>query len=349
MEKYYITRAYILVLVIAVAAGCYFVFRPFLTEIIAAAILVSVFFRPYKWLTLKLGDRKKTASLIMCLLIAVLFITPLINFIIYATQKSLDAYVQVETFIEARQGIGEFVKQNSLIDKAYLYISENPRIKNAIVEMVRELNNWLTTGAAGIVKGTANFFVSIVVVLFSMFFFFIDGPKMLDKFTKLTPLQNKYDRELFKKFHDVSFYTLISTVVTAIAQGLVGAIGFMIIGLPAFFAGIAMAFFSLVPYVGPMAVWLPTSIYLLFVGKIWQAVFLIIWGVAVVGVVDNIIKAYIIKGKAQVHPMFVILSILGGIILFGFWGIVFGPLIISLAVTIMHIYEMEFSEVLDTE
>jgi len=349
MEKYYITRAYIIVLVIAVATGCYFVFRPFLTEIIAAAILASAFYTPFKWLSVKFGNRKKTASLVMCFLVALLFITPLVNFIIYATQQSLDAYVKVENFIESQHGINDLVRQNSIIDKAYLYITENPRIKNAIIEMARELNNWLTTGAAGIVKGTANFFVSVVVVLFAMFFFFIDGPKMLEKITKLTPLQDKYDRELFKKFHDVSFYTLISTVVTAIAQGLVGAIGFMIIGVPAFFAGMAMSFFSLVPYVGPMAVWLPTSVYLLFVGKIWQAIFLVVWGVAVVGVVDNIIKAYIIKGKAQVHPMFVILSILGGIILFGFWGIVFGPLIIALAVTIMHIYEMEFSEVLDGE
>jgi predicted PurR-regulated permease PerM len=108
-----------------------------------------------------------------------------------------------------------------------------------------------------------------------------------------------------------------------------------------------MAFLSLLPYFGSGLVWFPVSIYLLVTGQIWQGIFLMAWGMALVGTIDNLIRAYLIKGKAQVHPIFVIFSILGGIILFGFWGIVFGPLFISLAVTILHIYEMEYESVLE--
>jgi len=89
-------------------------------------------------------------------------------------------------------------------------------------------------------------------------------------------------------------------------------------------------------------IWLPVGIYLLIAGQIWQGIFLLTWGGLIVSMIDNLIRAYIIKGKAQVHPIFIIFSILGGISLFGFWGIIFGPLIISLAATVMHIYETEY-------
>jgi predicted PurR-regulated permease PerM len=80
----------------------------------------------------------------------------------------------------------------------------------------------------------------------------------------------------------------------------------------------------------------------LLIGSIWQGIFILIWGFLVIGTVDNIIRAFMIRGKAEVNAIFVLFSILGGIVLFGFWGIVLGPLIVTLATTIFHIYELEF-------
>jgi predicted PurR-regulated permease PerM len=104
---------------------------------------------------------------------------------------------------------------------------------------------------------------------------------------------------------------------------------------------------SLIPYVGAGIVWLPVGIYLLIIGQIWQGIFLICYGALIISSVDNVIRAYIIKGKANVHPIFVFFSILGGIALFGFWGILFGPLIVAITITIFHIYEMEYAKQLD--
>lgn len=170
---------------------------------------------------------------------------------------------------------------------------------------------------------------------------------MLEKLMYLTPLPNKYDLEIFKKFKDVSYSTFVSTFVVAIAQGILGAIGFIIIGFPAFFAGIAIAFISILPYVGSVIITVPIAVYLLAIGNVWQGVFMLIWGLGVVANVDNLIRAYMIKGKSEVHPIFLIFSILGGIVLFGFWGVVIGPLVIALAITIIHIYELEYRGVLE--
>ncbi len=108
-----------------------------------------------------------------------------------------------------------------------------------------------------------------------------------------------------------------------------------------------MGFLLLLPYFGATLVWFPIAIYLLATGQVWQGIFLLAWGAGVVATSDNLIRAYIIKGKAQVHPIFVIFSIFGGISLFGFWGVIFGPLIISLAVTVLHIFELEYGDILE--
>ena len=92
---------------------------------------------------------------------------------------------------------------------------------------------------------------------------------------------------LFKKFRDVSFSTMISVFATALAQGTIGAIGFMIVGIPAFFPGVAMGFLSMLPYVGTALIWFPIGVYLLVVGNIWQGVFMLVWGAGVVSLVDN--------------------------------------------------------------
>jgi predicted PurR-regulated permease PerM len=180
-----------------------------------------------------------------------------------------------------------------------------------------------------------------------MFFFFVDGKKMLTRFMYLSPLPNKYDQELFRKFRTVSYTTFVSTFVAAIAQGVVGAIGFAIVGFPAFLAGVVVALLSLIPYLGSMIFYVPVGIYYLLAGDIWQGIFVFLWGAIVIGTTDNIVRAYMIKDKAEINPIFVLFSILGGIVMFGFRGVILGPLVVALAVTVFHLYELEFCESLE--
>ena len=345
MYKNIFVKGFLLFLVIGILILCYRVFAPFLDEILISAILVSIFYGPYEYLVKILRGHKHIAALVMCVLIILIVIIPFTNFVIYAAEKSIVGYGQVLDYT-GRIDFGQ-ISGNHLLQRAQVLGINQTTIKDILVELAKMTNDWLVGGAASLIKGATSFFVSVVLVLFTMFFFFVDGEKMVERLMYLTPLPNKYDKSLFSKFRSVSFSTMISTFVTAIAQGFIGAFGFWVVGLPAFFAGIAMAFFSILPYFGTSIIWLPASIYLLITGRIWEGIFLAVWGAAVIGTVVNLIRAYIIKGKAQVHPIFLIFSILGGIALFGFWGVVFGPLIISLAVTIINIYEMEYESVLE--
>jgi predicted PurR-regulated permease PerM len=339
-------RSFLLLLIAAIILACYFIFRPFLAEMMVAAVLVSVFYTPFLWLTKKLGGRRGISALLMCILVVLLVIVPIANILFYAAQQSIVAYTYLRDFVASLSG-GSAVQINSSIQVVYDFVLENEFAKNTLLGVVDYLKQWFASGAGFIIIGTTNFFVSLALIILTMFFFFIDGEKMLDRLKRWTPLSSQYDHEIFKKFRVVSYSTMLSTFVTAIAQGLIGAVGLFIVGIPAVLGGVAMAFLSLIPYFGAGLVWAPIAAYLLISGQIWQGIFLIAWGAGVVGSADNLIRAYIIKGKAEVHPIFVIFSILGGIALFGFWGVVFGPLIISLAVTIMHIYEMEYRESLN--
>jgi len=342
-----IARVFLLTLLVGVLFFCFLVFKPFLIEIIAAAILVSIFYTPYEWLVKKLKGRKKTSALLMCILVALLVIIPMTNFLVYTAQRSVVAYDNLQVYI-ADIGSGKSSQQiNTIYLKVYDYIVNNTWLKNAILQSADIAKDWLATGAANIIAGTAGFIFSLVLIIFTMFFFFIDGERMVKNLMYWTPLPNQYDKEIFKKFRDVSYSTVMSTFVTAIAQGMIGGVGLMIVGVPAFFASIAMAFLSLLPYFGAALVWFPIAIYLLVTTSIWKGLVLLAWGSLIVSWTDNLLRAYLIKTKAQVHPIFVIFSILGGITLFGFWGVIFGPLIISLAVTVLHIFEMEYGHVLE--
>lgn len=346
-----LTKPFLILLIGLVIAGCYFVFKPFLMEILVAAILVSIFYTPYLKLTKFLKGRQNLAALFMCLFLLMLIIIPTVRVVIYAGQESVLAYDQAVTFFNSHSVDG-VLQPSALPDKLFGVIDvakyyDNENFKNLFLDVLKKSSNWLLSGATILVKGTTSFIVSLFIIIVTMFFFFVDGKKMMERLMYLSPLPNAYDKEIFQKFRTVSYTTILSTFVTAAAQGLAGAIGFAIVGFPAFLAGVVVALLSLLPYLGSMIFYVPVGAYYLMVGKIWQGIFVLLWGLVVIGNIDNIIRAYMIKGKAQVNPIFVVFSILGGIALFGFWGVVLGPLVISIAVTIFHIYELEFCESLD--
>jgi predicted PurR-regulated permease PerM len=340
MNKDTLAKSFILLLLAGILYLCYQIYRPFLVDIIAAAILSTIFYRPFEWIAVKFGNRRNLAALVTCLLIALVVIIPLANFLVYVAQRSAEAYDTLRDYIASRD-IGD-VSNWPLMDRFNTLGLSQETVNATLLQAANQVKDWLATGAGTLIKGTTNFFVSLFLIFFTMFFFFVDGQGMLRKLMSWTPLPNKYDEAIFEKFKNVSYSTIVSAFLTAIAQGLIGGLGFLVVGLPAFFPTIAMALLSLMPYIGAGIIWFPSALYLLFVGKIWQGIFLLIWGFAVISTVDNLIKGYIIKGKSHVHPIFIIFSIFGGIALFGFWGVFFGPLIISLAVTILHIYEVEF-------
>ena len=338
-------KGFVLFLLAVMIYACFRIFEPFLIEIVVAAILTSIFYRPYKWLSNHLGGSKRIASFITCFMVVLLVIIPAMNLIVLAAQESIRAYQGVVEFFD-NSGLDQGFT-GELIDWGEEVLGiDGENILGFVVEGAKRFSNVLVDGAAWFTKGTLNFIFSLIAIIFAMFFFFIDGDRLAKKLMSWTPLPKKYDQELFTKFREVSYSTVLATFATAFAQGLAAGIGFVIVGVPAFFLSIITAFLTLIPYLGSFLVWGPVGAYLLLTGNIWQGVFILVYGALIINFIDNIVRAYVIRGKSQAHPLFIIFSILGGIVAFGFWGVIIGPLVISLALTILHIYELEFSDLL---
>ncbi|MFA6171881.1 MAG: AI-2E family transporter [Patescibacteria group bacterium] len=343
MDKSMIPRAFLLLMLAGILYLCYLVFSPFLADIIVAGVLATILHPLYIKLSVLLKGRKKTAALIICLAVILIAVAIISNLIIYSAQKLIETYGNISNFI-SHDGL------DPLLNNRYLHqlgVNLDNNLRTYLFDALGKVNQWLITGATSLIAGTTNFIFSLALIILSMFFFLIDGENMLKRIMRWTPLPNKYDQKIFRKFKDVSQSAVLSTILNAAAQGFFAGLGFWVVGLPAFLGGILTSVFSLVPYVGAGLVWFPAAVYLLLAGKIWQGIFMIAWGTGGISIIDNVIRAYIIKEKAQVHPLFIIFSILGGVAFFGFWGIIFGPLIISLAVTILHIYEIEYESILE--
>ncbi len=335
-------RSFLIILIIVSIIAVFFLFRPFLVEMIIAAVLVSVFYAWYDKLARLLWNKKYLASFIMCILLLLIIIIPISNLIVYAGKKSVSAYNGISEILNKADII-----QYSFLEKMNIDIENQEPIKNLIVDTTKKISDWLLSGATSIVKSTTDFVVSLLIIILTMFFFFVDGKNMAKKLILWSPLPNKYDIEIIKKFRQVSYSSLFSVFVTAIVQGLLGGLGFFIIGWPFIFTFIVMAFLSLIPYIGSSIFYVPVAIYLFINGQFLQAIFIILWCALVVSNIDEVIRAYIIKGKSEVYMIFIIFSILGGISIFGFWGVIIGPLIVALTATILHIYEIEYNTSLE--
>lgn len=347
-----LTKPFLLILVLLVTIGCYLVFRPFLTEIVMAAVLATIFYQPFTELTKFLKGRQNIAALLMCLLLVLVVILPSVKLLVYGAEKSVETYDETVVFF-SNHSLNDLFQNEIFKQTPLSYLSldtynfQNQNFQNTLISTLKTSSSWLLSIATTAVTETTNFFFSLFLIVLTMFFFFVDGKQMLQRLTLLSPLPNKYDEEIFRKFRVVSYTTLVSTFVAALAQGIAGAIGFAVVGFPVFLAFVLVSILSLLPYLGSMLFYVPVGIYYLMVGDIWQGVFILVWGFVVIGLIDNVVRAYMIKDEAEINPIFVFFSILGGIALFGFWGVILGPLVVALAVTVYHIYEIVFCSSLD--
>jgi predicted PurR-regulated permease PerM len=208
---------------------------------------------------------------------------------------------------------------------------------------------WVARNGGAVIGGLAGALIGFVFVLLSMFFFYTEGESIVYQLSVLSPLPKRYDLEFRERFRDVIEATFRGQLFTGLAQGIMTGIGLAIAGIPGagFWAAVA-ALLSLIPMVGAAAVWVPASIYLIISASMgqaewWQAIFMIAWGAIPVSLIDNVVRPWAMKGKAQLPAIPLLFAVLGGMQAFGFVGLVIGPLVFSLLMSIIDIYKKSFS------
>jgi predicted PurR-regulated permease PerM len=226
------------------------------------------------------------------------------------------------------------------------------RIDQALFTIIQRIPAFIAAYGGKFLGGFAGVIIGFFMMLLAAFFFYTEGERLIGELRFLSPLPDEYDEEIIHKFRGVVDATFRGQVLTAIAQGLVTGIGLAIARVPApALWGAVAALFSLIPMVGAAAVWVPASIYLFILASMGQigwgwGIFLVIWGAAVVSVVDNLIRPWAMKAGTNMHAIVLFFSILGGISAFGFVGLILGPLVFALLVTVVAIYRDFFQKTL---
>jgi predicted PurR-regulated permease PerM len=192
---------------------------------------------------------------------------------------------------------------------------------------------------AALAKNTLGFLIAFALLVFSLFFMFRDGNRYYDEWNRLLPMPAGSKRRLDDKIHSTIIGVVRGTFITALAQTLVSVVGFIIVGTPALvLLGLASFAATIIPGIGPALIWAPVAIYYLLAGSYFRGIFLILWGVLVTGLIDNVLRPYVVGKRVDMPVFWLFLSILGGLQSFGIAGVLLGPLVITVLGFLLDIY-----------
>ncbi|MBN1258301.1 AI-2E family transporter [Candidatus Peregrinibacteria bacterium] len=351
IQKYFLVGI-LLVLVISLMTFI----SSFLSTLLIAGVIVTAIYPLHKLLNQKIHIPRSLSALLSLVLAAVIIIGPLILFFFMVANQAVDAYAVVSAKVSL---LGQdFHLLPAMLQKPpfsewiakweeYNPISASDLIQ-AAQDFVGNLSAILLKQTTNVLKNLSLFIVHAIVFFLAMFYFLRDGKQLIEYVKSLMPLSREYREELFNKLNHLSYAIIYGFFGTAIIQGFLVGFGFALVGISnAAFWGMTAGIFSFIPYIGTAVISIPAIIALLIGKHFIAALFLLIWSVAIVSTSDNVVKPYLIGASASLHPLAVLLVILGGAFAFGFSGLLFAPFVLTLALSFLHIYRLEYKDILD--
>jgi predicted PurR-regulated permease PerM len=199
-------------------------------------------------------------------------------------------------------------------------------------------------------SGLFGLLFSAVIIIFTMYYLFVDGAVFVRRLNYLVPLRQEYKERLFNKFLQTSRGTVTAVLLIGIIQGTLAAITLLAFGIKTWMLWwMVMVLLSMIPMVGSGVILIPVAIIQIIMGNVWQGVCIIIISLGVIANVDNFLRPYIVGHHAKMHILIIFFSTIGGLAVFGIMGVIVGPVIASMFVTLIDIYGDEFREYLESK
>ncbi|MEJ2673396.1 MAG: AI-2E family transporter, partial [Deltaproteobacteria bacterium] len=323
----------------------YLIIKPYLLDIFMALVLFFTAKPLYLALNRLLKGWKVIASFLTCLILLLIILIPLFSLMSIIATQALEFSSQVSRGMQSGH-LWQWITVKIDVLKHYLTHLNLPvppgdiKLEHIVQTVVSKASAFVYENAIGLIKGFSFFFFDLVLVLFITFFLFLQGDEFIAAVKRLSPLDPSHNDEILREMETTIKATLWGTVIVAFAQGTLGGVGFLIFGLPQpAFWGTVMIPASVIPVVGSSIIWGPAAIYLLFTGRAMAGIGLILWGGVVVSVIDNILKPILVKGSSETPSILILFSILGGLTYFGIIGFILGPLILSVLLLLLRIYQ----------
>lgn len=338
MTRGRVTVAFLMILAGIALYLCYVLVAPFLNPIVFAAVVVIIFYpihvRIGRWI------RNRNAAAALSTTAVLLVITSISVFVGRALLAGLrDIYESLTGSVAGKERLSVFIVQ--FVERAIGWVSHYfsisvPNLKNTFLNQVENAVSSLlamSAGLAGSLSALAlNAFISIVLV----FFLFRDGRAMLRRLSVMLPLKPDQARRLFTRVKDTLDAIVYGTLAMAAMQGTLTGLAFWFLGLSSpVIWGLVATLLALFPVVGTACVWVPAAC-LLFFGSHWiKAIILVVWGIAVVHPVDNILRPYLIGSRVRLSVLYVFFAVVGGLRAFGLLGLFVGPLILAVTAALL--------------
>ncbi len=328
----------------------FLIFQPFMHTLIFACVLTALSYPLYVFFLKFTGRRRPIASFLVLTLLVFLVFLPIYFFIAGLVPQAKYSIGIIYTWLadpESADVINASIQP--VLDTLHGYF---PDLDLASVDVRKELTSALGSmenmlGFGRVVLGnTFKLLLHLLLMLLVMFFLLMDGAELIRKLEYYCPLKPRQTGVIMDSIRQISKAVLVGGFVIAILQGTAGGIAFAIVGFPAFFWGTVMAIASFIPLVGTWVVWLPAALILFFDGSVKSAIFIVIWGIVVIGGIDNILRPILMRGAAKVPIIFIFLALFGGLNVFGMLGLLYGPLILSFAAVMLTIYGEEYQVIL---
>jgi predicted PurR-regulated permease PerM len=324
----------------------YRILAPFGIPLVWAAVIGIATFPLHERLRLRFRGKDWLASAVMTLLVLLIFVLPMAGLVALLAGEAADAYKILEAAaaggaVPTLEGLVAHPSVSPWIARAESLLRPlGIDVTASLLPAARQAVASLLGIASGVVKNAFVSLLYLVVMLVVLFFIYKDGGRLEREFWGVMPLRDRNKAILKENLHRVLKAGIVGILGTCLAQGLLGGIGFWIGGLPSpVLFGSLMAVAALIPYVGTALVWLPGALYLFLAGKTAKGIFLLVWGVLVVGSADNVLRPLLIGGKAEMPFSLMALGAIGGFAAFGLVGVVVGPFLLSLFIALFEIYK----------
>jgi len=295
----------------------------------------------------RLGGRTIVASAITLAVTVLLFVLPLAGIAGAVAAQASQLAGRLEQYVpDGAGGQPLDLSQVPMLARPLAWIGDHTGIS------LKQIETWLIAGArnvlealvsssGAVVLGAVGTIVSFLLMLFVLFFVLRDGPALANKVVGMLPIESRRRTRLWQHLQDVTRAVFMGIGLTALAQGFLVGIGFWIAHLPSpLVFGVIAALFALIPVIGTSIVWGPGALYLASQGAFGHAIFLVVWGVLVVGTADNVLRPLLISGRADVPTLAVFIGVVGGLSAFGFIGLFLGPIVLGLLIALFR-YEAE--------
>jgi predicted PurR-regulated permease PerM len=352
MKKEHIFLIFILLLASLSFYYLYRILSPFLTSILWAILLAIVFYPLFLKLRRLLKKKEILSALTMTLFVVLMIVLPAGLLIVSLAHEVMDFYHHLDEMIKTGRlqtyldRIMELPLLSGVLNKLKQYVDLTQADPiDFLLKNVQQISAFLVNQTSNLLKSVSTFIVGFFFTLLSLYYLFKDGDRLLKSLKEMLPLRAKESELILQRFKGMVSATIFGGILIAIIQGSLGGLSFWVLGIASpIFWGTAMAFLSFIPMGGTAIIWGPAAVFLFIQGAFLKGIILLALGVLLIGMVDNLLRPLLVSSRTNIHPLLLFFSVLGGIQAFGMIGLIAGPLIMTISLTLIEIYVQGIKE-----